>query len=151
MGLKKFSEELSSIFPYIHVGLIKSDPGVLIKKKLTFPQMVILDILRLKKECKMSDVAGILGVTKSAVTGMADKLIKEGAIKRKRSIKDRRIVRVSLTPKGLNLASQLAEHKLRVIKNLFIDITEKERIQYLNILRKLKKNIQIKAGLDLDV
>ena len=151
MGLKKFSEELIAILPYIHAGLIKSDSGVLIKKKLTFPQMVILDILRLKKECKMSDVAGILGVTKSAVTGMADKLIKEGAIKRERSIKDRRVVRVSLTPKGVKLASQIAEHKLRVIKSLFVDVTEKERMQYLNILRKLKRNIQLKAGLDLDV
>ncbi|MBL7156849.1 MAG: MarR family transcriptional regulator [Candidatus Omnitrophica bacterium] len=142
MNIRNFAKEVLATIPYMHIEIIRRQPKILVKGKITFPQMVILDILRAKKGCKMSDVSKALGVTKSAVTGLTDRLIRAGFIRRARTETDRRVVKIYLTQKGLVLSRRLNDYKLAMISGLFRNISQKEKSQYLNILRKLKKNIK---------
>jgi len=144
MEIKGFAKEVAAIMPTIHVELVKRQPDFLLKEKMTFPQMIILNILETQKEWKMGDLSRILGVTKGAVTGLTDRLIKAGLLKRARSLKDRRIVHVTLTAKGLKRAQQLKNFRLNLISSLFANISQRERTQYLVIMRKLQKNIRAK-------
>ena len=144
MTLKDFSKEVASILPYIHVELLKRQPAELVKSKISFTQMVILGILSKMDNTKMGDLSKTLGVTKSAVTGLIDRLIRSGLARRSRSKEDRRIVRVSLTTKGLNFSKKMDDFKLNSIGSLFSNINQDERVQYLEILRKLRNNIQAK-------
>jgi len=142
MGKQNFAKEVAAIIPRMHIALVRQQPKDLMKGKITFSHMVIVQLLSRKKSCKMTDVAKILGVTKSAVTGFSDRLIKMQIIKRSRSRKDRRIVNVALTPKGKALAKKLYNFKLRVIAKLFSSLNQKERTQYLCILKKITRNIK---------
>ena len=144
MKINEFAKEVAVVMQPIHIYMIKRQPSALMKGKVTFPQMVIIGILHAKKECKMSDVSKILKVTKSAVTGLTDRLIKAGLLKRARSKRDRRVVKIRLTPKGASTARRLNNFTLKVIGGLFSNISQKERAQYLMILRKLQKNIEAK-------
>jgi len=142
-----FAKEVISIIPHIHVELLRHHPKILTSNRVTFPQMVVADILLHRRRCKMTDLSKILGITKSAVTGLIDRLIKAGLITRMRSYADRRIVYVTLTSKGLRFSKTLSKYKLQIIGALFKNITPRERTQYLNVLRKVRKNlIQKKTG-----
>ena len=57
-----------------------------------------------------------------------------------------RIVKIRLTPKGINIANKLKNYKLKMIRRLFVNISQKERAQYLGILKKIQKNIQKKEN-----
>ncbi|MCQ9207672.1 MAG: MarR family transcriptional regulator [Omnitrophica bacterium] len=144
MEIKKFSREVAGILPQIHVEMLKQQPPALMKSGITFSQMVILGILGGKRDSRMGDLSKTLGVTKSAATGIVDRLLKAGLIRRSRSKADRRVVRIALTSKGRSLSKKIDNFKLNAICGLFSNISQKERMQYLVILRKLGKNIQSK-------
>ena len=145
MDIKEFSREVGSILPQIHVEMLKRQPPALVKSGITFSQMVILGILRGKRDSRMGDLSRTLGVTKSAATGLVDRLLKGGLIRRSRSKADRRVVRIALTSKGRSLSKKIENFKLNTICGVFSNISQNERIQYLRILRKLGKNIQSKT------
>ena len=146
MNIREFAKEVAAITPAIHMALVRRQPKALAKGKITFSQMVILGLLRAKKECKMGEISKALGVTKSAVTGITDRLIKSGLLRRSRSKSDRRVVYITLAPKGVNLSRQLRDFNLRVVSNLFSNISHGERSSYLAILRKVRKNISRKVA-----
>ena len=89
MDIRKFSREIIAVAPPMHAMFAKGLPSIIKGGKVTFPQMVILDILRVKGENKMSDMSRVLGVTKSAVTGLVDRLIRTGLVRRERQRKQR--------------------------------------------------------------
>lgn len=138
MNIKEFSKETLAITPAIHARFVKGLPESLIKGRITLAHTVILDMLSIKKECRMSDISKSLGVTKGAVTGFADRLIKTGFLRRARSKSDRRVVNVTLTKNGLAISKKITDYRLKLIKNLFVGISSKERAQYIAILRKIK-------------
>ncbi len=142
MNIDKFAKEVLTVFPSIHAKLLKGQPTVLKKGKITISQMVLLELLHAKKECKMSDISKFLGVTKSAVTGLTDRLIRAGFLQRTRLKRDRRVVKIRLTSKGLNIGNKLKKYKLKIIRQLFKNISQKERATYLGILKKIQKNIE---------
>ena len=66
---------------------------------ITHPQFFMLKKLALGP-VTVSEVAEYLGVSLSAITSMADRLVKTGYVNRYRSQDDRRLVRLELTPAG---------------------------------------------------
>ena len=122
MEIREFAKEVAAIIPAIHVELVKRQPDALMREKMSLPHMVMLGILSRRRECKMSDLSRILGVTKGAVTGLTDRLIKAGLLRRARSQKDRRVVYITLTPEGARRSKKLNNFKLRVISSLFSNI-----------------------------
>ena len=144
MTIKKLAKEVAALIVPLHLEIARTLPNPLAKERITFPQMAILTYLDHAKQCKMSDLSKMLGVTKSAITGVIDRLLKTGFINRLRSKGDRRVVNVKLTKKGKRTAKQLANFKLKVIIKLFANINAKERVAYLHILRKMHNNITAK-------
>ncbi len=132
-----FAEEALRLGHQIHVQLLKRMPAMIGKGAVSFPQIVILDILRRAGKCRMGRLSKVMGVTNSAVTGMTDRLIQTGILKRARSTCDRRVVYVGLTKKGASLARKLNNYKVKMIKSLFSSLTGAERAAYLKILRKI--------------
>ena len=144
MNLREFAKGLTSITPAIHIALIRHRSGVLTKGELAFPQMVILNVLSMKKECRMGEISKILRVTKGAATGLVDRLVKAHLLTRVRTEKDRRVVKITPTPKGLAISRKIRNHMCKMIEYLFSNVTSAERTQYLNILRKLRQNVKVK-------
>jgi len=146
MKAQEFTKRVASIMPQIHIEIVKRQPQALLTDKITLPQMVIINLLFGRSECKMTDISRVLGVTKSAVTGIIDRLIRLGLIKRMRSKDDRRIVNVMLTPKGITYARKLVDFRYQVIRRLFSNLSHREKAQYLRILTKIHDNIRARAN-----
>jgi DNA-binding MarR family transcriptional regulator len=73
---------------------------------LSLTQLRVLAILR-DRDPKMAELAAHLGLDRSSVSGLIDRAVRRGLVRRETSSDDGRAVRVSLTPDGQRLASLL--------------------------------------------
>jgi DNA-binding MarR family transcriptional regulator len=75
---------------------------------LSLTQLRVLAILR-DRNPKMAELAAHLGLDRSSVSGLIDRAVRRGLVRRETSSDDGRAVRVSLGPGGQRLASLLTE------------------------------------------
>lgn len=73
---------------------------------VTGPQGMLIGTLSHYGEMKISDLSEKLGLSNSTVSGIIDRLQKQGLVERIRSIEDRRVIYVSVTPKFSDIAQK---------------------------------------------
>lgn len=140
-SLSEFGDKVAELMPIIAREFVKQQTAEFIKTKITMPQFIVLEILSHRGESKMTDLAKALDVTTAAMTGIADRLVRDGYLVRGRDPDDRRIVRVKLTPKGAKVIKTMVEARKKITIKLFGSISQEEREQYLNILTAVHNNL----------
>jgi len=138
LSLSEFANQMSEAMSAIGREFIKRQTNELYKGKITLPQFLILDLLQKSGESKMTDLARFLNVTTACMTGIVDRLVRDGYVIRENEPKDRRIIKIKLTDSGSNLARKINEQKLRMLIKIFGCISEKDRQDYLRILMQIK-------------
>jgi DNA-binding MarR family transcriptional regulator len=90
----------------------------------------------------MGELSRRLMVTNGNVTGLTERLVQEGLVRRKISAKDRRQLRVALTPQGKRaLAAMVVDHK-RWIDAMFAGLSADEVSQLYHLVGRLKDSVQ---------
>jgi MarR family transcriptional regulator, lower aerobic nicotinate degradation pathway regulator len=84
---------------------------------LSLTQLRVLAILR-DREPTMARLADYLGLERSSVSGLIDRSVRRGLVRRDASADDGRAVRISLTPEGHRLASQLTAQAAGLITEM---------------------------------
>jgi len=89
--MKLFKHSMSKAFEDMNLGM-------------TAPQGMVMAILSKEKTVKITELSTKLSLSNSTVSGIIDRLEKQGMVVRKRSDEDRRVVHVSVAPdfKGLH-------------------------------------------------
>jgi len=141
--ISSFSRQLSDLLPYLIRGMLRRYTDALGKGLLTLPQFISLDLINSHSWMKMKDIAGELNVSLPAATGMIDRLYHLGMIKREFDSKDRRVIKIILTPKGKKVLDNTKVSRKKAIEEVFSGLSAKERQSYLNIIKKVK-NIMYK-------
>jgi len=77
-------------------------------QEFSFSQAMVLQTMMLQKEMKMTELADYLGLSKANATGLVDRLVQKRLVSRRRSVSDRRVVMIKLSPAGQDTARQLA-------------------------------------------
>ena len=103
---------------------------------LSLTQLRVLAILR-DREPKLSEVAEHLGLERSSVSGLIDRAVARGLVRREASVDDRRAVRLSLTAEGRRLDGPLTGEVAAVLAPLTGRLTAAERRRLAALLRKL--------------
>ncbi|MBM4235119.1 MAG: MarR family transcriptional regulator [Firmicutes bacterium] len=103
--------------------------------EITDTQFIVLRALR-KGPCNTSFLAHMLGVTLSAVTALINRLHRMGLVTRQRHEKDRRQVLITITPKGIKLLGEVEEKRNLLLALYLAKVSEEERTQLLELLRK---------------
>ncbi|MFP8777249.1 MarR family winged helix-turn-helix transcriptional regulator [Hydrogenophaga sp. RWCD_12] len=99
-------------------------------------------LMRLKKEgpCTVAELARYQPIDAGAMTRLLDRLEKKGLCKRTRSLEDRRVVQVELTPEG-HAALRNVPAMLSEVLNLHLaGFSEDEWNTLRNLLRRLAEN-----------
>ena len=143
--LSQFSEEVASLIPKLVRGMFKRQTDVLGKGKITVPQYTCMDLLKSKGSAIMKEIASELNISLPAATGLVDRLFLTGFVKRAYDPSDRRIVKITLTEKGKHVVAEVKEKRKAAIKEVFSNLTETERQQYLKIVRKIMIILDKKA------
>jgi DNA-binding MarR family transcriptional regulator len=138
MPLPEFAEKISGIMREIGRGFTKRQKNELFKGELTLPQFLILDIIHKEGRMRMTDIAGALDVSTAAATGIVDRMVKRGYLARVFDPADRRLIRIKLTSKGNQVVERLEQQRKEKIIEIFGQISESERNDYLRILTKVR-------------
>ena len=85
--------------------------------KLTSSQLEVLHCVGEKGNPTMKEIASSLHITPPSVTNVVESLCKKNYLKREFGKKDRRIVRIVITPKALKLFSSFKNDKDKKDKN----------------------------------
>ena len=135
--LKNFSRQVVEIMPQVYREFARREDNQLMTGRISFPQMVTLQYVSRKSCVNMKCIANTLGSKMSSASTLVDRLIREKMLTRRHDMKDRRIVWISMTPRGSKVIGQILHQKQRSIREIFSVLTEKERQQYLQILNKV--------------
>jgi DNA-binding MarR family transcriptional regulator len=93
---------------------------------LSLTQLRVLAILR-DHEPTMAELATYLGLERSSVSGLIDRAVRRGLVRRDPSSDDGRTVRLSLTPDGRHLAGLGAEEVATLIAPMTGSLTSADQ------------------------
>ena len=99
---------------------------------LSLTQLRVLGILR-DRRLRMAGLAGFLGLEKSTMSGLVERAERRGLLERTPSADDRRVVEVSLSPSGAELAERVHAEVARSLAPTFAGLpaTEQARLTVL--------------------
>jgi len=139
--LEEFADKVSEIMPAISKEFLRHQTGEFYRMKITLPQFIVLELLSRHGASKMTDIAHFMNVTTAAMTGIVDRLVRDGYAARASDPDDRRIIMARLTPKGLNLVKKMVGHRRRMTMKIFGMVSQAEREEYLKILTHIRDHI----------
>ena len=105
---------------------------------LSLTQLRVLAILR-DHEPTMAELATHLGLERSSVSGLIDRSVRRGLVRRDASNEDGRSVRVSLTPDGQRLASLLTGEIGDLIRPMTRSLSPAEQKRLSALLSKMRE------------
>ncbi|MBD3378936.1 MAG: winged helix DNA-binding protein, partial [Candidatus Omnitrophica bacterium] len=74
-------------------------------------------------------------------TAVIDRMIEQEYVERERDSRDRRVVLVKASPKGKKMQRELMRLRTRTTNDMFSVLTEKEKKEYLRLIRKVHDNL----------
>jgi DNA-binding MarR family transcriptional regulator len=103
------------------------------ERGLTMPQMRVLFMLAERPGASAGDLAEELEVAPPTISGMTDRLSKQGLIARAVDPDDRRVVRLQLTEEGTRLTTEVADTSKATLREVFERMPE-DRLELLTEL-----------------
>ena len=120
------------------VRTVRQEFAILFEGYIPYSEFTVLRALEEERTLRVSDVAKRLNSTNSYVTLTSEKLVKKGYIIRERNNADRRTVYLTLTNEGSDLVRKMDEIVLSYFNETFVDLSNEEMKQVLNIIGKIK-------------
>lgn len=115
---------------------------------LTSSQYNVLRILRGEgKPLPSLEIASRMVQVVPAITGLIDRLEKQGLVRRKRCQKDRRVVYVEITSQGIALLNEMDQPLRELHTELLGHLTEEELTELNQLLVKARQNCCVGAGI----
>ncbi|AMW32237.1 DNA-binding transcriptional regulator, MarR family [Fervidobacterium changbaicum] len=127
-----------SVFKFVHEKTLKEfniHPG----------QIPILFILRKEEGLSQKEIAKRIGVEQGTIAVMLRRMEKNGLVRRVPDEQDRRITRVYLTEKSEDVLKSLAKIVKEAEELLVGGLSDEEKQEVENILKKLQNNIKRKV------
>lgn len=94
----------------------------------------------------MADLSGVLGLERSSLTGLVDRAEHRGLVLREGDPRDRRVVKVTLTPAGADAVHKF-HHQLTVrLEGLLADLPATDRDRFARSLGRLVADVPAVFG-----
>ena len=112
------------------------------RAQLTGPQLTVVKILETIGELSLSELSEKIRAQNSTVTGIIDRMEREDLVVRERSTEDRRVVKIRLTPKGLELARDVPVEPMVIFRSALEALSKEDMQDLLKILLKVSKRVK---------
>lgn len=93
-----------------------------------------------------AELADMAGCTRATMTGLIDTLERDSLVKRVPDEKDRRMMTVSLTPKGTALLHKMLPGHFKRLAELMACLSESERKTLVRLLSKITAQVAVVSG-----
>lgn len=141
MSIEQFADRMTAVMRKMARNMMSAERNYLARGVITLPQLWVLHEIADAGSCPMLLISRNLGIKSSTVTGIMDRLVKLGLVKRYSSKTDRRCVLAEATPKGRHILEHIHAERRRSLINAFGPLSEKERADYLAIIEKVSGQI----------
>ena len=138
---EQFAGRLSLLLPRLARESWRYGRNLVSQGEASLPELWMLKYLAERDACPMHELAAFLRLGNSTVTGLADRLVRRGLIRRQREAADRRLVLVSLSARGRRILGQMAGQKRQMLRDWFGRLTGRERAEFLRIVEKLDMGV----------
>jgi len=135
-------DEMAKVMPMFIREVHVRHNALALGSRITISNMVILEFLKERGPCSMSEISGAMNLSMSAATAVVDKMISSGLVRRQRSDEDRRVVRVQLLKKGGDVAAKVQQLRRKVINDMCKTLTDEEKHEYLRLIKKVYKGLK---------
>ena len=108
---------------------------------LSLQQRKLIQFLARHGPRTMNDTSEHMLLAVSTMTGIADKMVAAGLIRRERSGEDRRVVRVSLTEEGMELYRIDIEERIRFSTMMLDSLSEDDQEIYVALTGKIIQSL----------
>lgn len=126
---------------YLYTESRRLTKGMAREVGLTGPQLTVLKLLETFQDLSLSSLSERIRAQNSTVTGIIDRMEREGLVCRERSKSDRRVVHIKLTDKGAKLAREIRVEPLEIFRSALTSLTGADLKDLLRILMKLQKRV----------
>ena len=109
---------------------------------LTGPQLTVIKVLEQIGDMSLSSLSARIKTQNSTVTGIIDRMEREGLVKRERSEEDRRIVYIRLSPKGRKLAASIEVEPMEIFRGALGTLPRKDIEELVRILGAVQTSIR---------
>ena len=109
---------------------------------LTGPQLTVIKLLETFGDLSLSSLSERIRAQNSTVTGIIDRMEREGLVIRARSTSDRRVVYIQLTPKGEALAKAIQIEPMEIFRSVLSTLSKDDTKDLMRILGKLQKRVR---------
>ena len=109
---------------------------------LTGPQLTVVKLLEQVGDLSLSELSDRIRAQNSTVTGIIDRMEREGLVLRERSKEDRRVVHIKLTPKGHTLAKEIPVEPMEIFKGALESLSVQEMRDLMRIMTKVAKRVK---------
>jgi len=109
----------------------------LARGNVSFSQFFLLGYLGERGPLNMTEIAGHMGHTTAAATGLVDRLTGLGYVSREHDKKDRRRIIVSSTAKGRGLVTRIRDDMMENMEKIMGQLSGVEQQAWLQVYRKV--------------
>ena len=130
------AENLMAIHPLLYKSISKP---LRTRSSITPGGMFVMESLKRYGILSMSDIGKCISMPKPHITVIVDKLIEEGYAVRQNDSKDRRIINISLTDKGLTDFEEIREAISLTMRGKLVLLSEQEQEQLSKASQQLRE------------
>ncbi|HVU03795.1 MAG TPA: MarR family transcriptional regulator [Polyangiaceae bacterium] len=129
-------------FVYLYAESRRVTRAVAEQYGLTGSQLLVLKMLEPVSELSLSALSEGIRAKNSTVTGIIDRMERDGVVVRKRSDEDRRVVNLTLTAKGKKLAAAVKVDPMHLFRALLEDLPESDAAELERIMTHLARRVR---------
>jgi DNA-binding MarR family transcriptional regulator len=149
MATPPFSEEIKTdvdqvleAIIYLYTESRRITKELARRADLTGPQLTVVKILEQIGDLSLSELSERIRAQNSTVTGIIDRMEREGLVTRERSNEDRRVVYIRLSPKGRRLANEIPVEPMEIFRSALESLTSSETKELVKILGKIARRVR---------
>jgi DNA-binding MarR family transcriptional regulator len=109
---------------------------------LTGPQITALKILEAVGDLSLSELSERMSARNSTITGIVDRMERDGLVVRERSRTDRRVVKIRATERGASIARGIPVTAMELFASALGSLPPADRTELRRILRKLADRVR---------
>jgi MarR family transcriptional regulator, organic hydroperoxide resistance regulator len=108
---------------------------------LTGPQLAVVKMLEPVGKLSLSALSSKIRARNSTVTGIIDRMEREGLVERRRSDSDRRVINIVLTRKGRELAREIDIEPVQIFRRVLSELGQRDAHELRRILTRLARRV----------
>lgn len=139
---KKDLDAITESIVYLYGETRRMTKAVAAEFGLTRAQLAVVKILEPEGQLSLGELGRSLHSRASTVTGIVDRMEREGLVERRRSPEDRRVVHIVLTPQGKRLARRIPIEPIQIFRQILGELSAKEAAELERLLTRVAGRVR---------